>query len=124
MVTLIEQTTVFKEIGNFDQGILLNQSSISQLINHACNPNESNFSNEIRNELFKRGKDEIFTRIEIKKSLKNLIHDLELVLNDSDLENIYNKKTIKSFKNKFLTVISILDKLQLEWQKYDLKIRN
>lgn len=123
MVIVMEQGTIYKEIADLDQSTFLDQFSVRELVNFACNKHESNFDVESKNELFKRGKDEIVVRIEIKKMLKNLIHDLELTLKDPELESMYNKETIKSFKNKFLTLLSVLDSLQLEWQKYDLRIR-
>lgn len=73
-----------------------------------------------RHELIERGKDNIPTRIEIKKFCRETIHDLESAISDVEAENIYNKDAIKSFKTRFLNLLSVLDKLQLEWQKHDI----
>ncbi len=74
---------------------------------------------KIKQELFERGKDNIKIRIEIKKSCKSNIQNIESVLKELDNER-NPAETVKQYKHRFLNAISILDRLQLEWQKYDL----
>ena len=78
---------------------------------------------ESRQELIRRGNDCIQTRIMIKKSCKKTMSSLEALLNKISTEN-NNKEIVKPIKNKFLTSVSVLDKLQLEWQKYDLGLKH
>ena len=107
-----------------NEKFIIEELTIQQLINLAIDLEGEVSGLHSRQELINRGKDNIYTRITIKKVCKTAISELESLLKKVDLENITNKETIKSYKNKFLTSISILDKLQLEWQKYDLSIKH
>lgn len=100
----------------------IKQTSNSELVIMASNASFSFVSSLCKQELIQRGKDNIKARIEIKKACRELIYNLETAINDPDAENTYTEKTIKSFKVTFLNLLSILDKLQLEWQKYDISL--
>lgn len=102
--------------------LLIDELPVEQLIDFAINTNDDHSGIRVREELIKRGKDNIHTRILIKKSCKASITNLEVVL--KKLESETNKEVEKSFKHKFLTSVSILDKLQLEWQRYDLGLKH
>lgn len=103
---------------------LYDQLSIEQLINLIIDSSNSDFIlAQARQELVNRGKDNIQLRILIKKQCKSNIESLEALLKKIDKESNRNKDIIKSFKQKFLSSISVLDRLQLEWQKHDLSLR-
>ena len=108
-----------KKLNSMDENFLFDQLSIQQLIDLAIDSHEDKFVEfESRQELLKRGKDNIQARIIIKKSCKNTIANFEGLLKKISTEK--NSAVIKDFKNKFLSSVSILDKLQLEWQRHDL----
>ena len=104
-----------EENKNTNINFLFEELSIQQLIDLAID-SDQNKKNELesKEELIKRGYDNIQARIVIKKSCKATISSLEALL--KTIVNGNNKEVAKEFKNKFLTSISILDKLQLEWQ--------
>ncbi len=109
MTTIMESTTL-----NNSNKTLTTDLNIEQLIESAL----STGGNFFRDELIKAGKDNVLARILIKKSCKSLLASIEASL--VQLNNSTSNELAKSLKNKFLNLISILDKLQLEWQKYDL----
>lgn len=76
-----------------------------------------------RRELIKRGKDNIKERIHIKKSFKLAVESYELSIAEIEKQEIQNERRLSLYKSKLLTTIAILDKLQLEWQKYDLALQ-
>lgn len=119
MVTLTSNLT-----NNGNGKIVLDVLSVQELVDLAVEPQTQtdNSINELRSELINRGKNDIAARINIKKSCKKTISRFESLLNTISNENNSNKEVIKTFKNRFLTSVSILDKIQLEWQKYDLGI--
>ena len=95
--------------------------SIEQLVKYCFD-----FSNEIssiqfRDELVKRGKDNIQERISIKKLCKRSISEIEILLNTTNQTD--KNESTKELKNRFLSLISIVDRLQLEWQKHDLGLK-
>ena len=96
--------------------------TVEELINQAIESGSEPILVHSRQELVSRGKDDIHTRILIKKSCKASISSIESLLKKADSENNTSAIT-KSLKKKFLTSISILDRLQLEWQKHDLSIK-
>ena len=101
---------------------LIEQLSVQQLIDLAIDSSNNGYIGlESRKELISRGKDNIQARIVIKKSCKAAISNLEDIFQTLDKES--DKELVKSFKNKFLTSVSILDWLQLEWQKHDLGLK-
>lgn len=117
------ENKVIKKENNTNANYLVEQLSIQQLIDLTIDSHEDEYVGlESRKELIKRGKDNIQTRIMIKKSIKEVIASLENLLKKIAIES-NNKEVVKSFKNKFLNSISVLDKLELEWQKYDLGIK-
>ena len=123
-----KSTTILKDqISNSPN---LNNTSISENLTieqlvQTCIDNESNnIGTSTREELVKRGKDNIQTRISIKKCCKSLISDLENLLNKASSTSSINKQIIKSLKGKFLSIVSILDRIQIEWQKHDLSLRD
>ncbi len=97
--------------------------SIEQLIDLAIESGSEAILTQNRHELINRGKDNIHDRILIKKSCKASVSSIESLLKKADSENS-NSEITKSLKKKFLTSISILDRLQLEWQKHDLRIKH
>ena len=97
--------------------------TIEELINQAIESGNESILVHSRQELVTRGKDDIHTRILIKKSSKASVSSIEALLKKADGENS-NSEITKSLKKKFLTSISILDRLQLEWQKHDLSIKH
>lgn len=106
---------------NGNRKIVLDVLSVQELIDLAVDSQaDSPVTNELRNELINRGKNDITARINIKKSCKKNILKFESLLNTISTENNGNKEVIKTFKTRFLTSVSMLDKIQLEWQKYDL----
>ena len=96
--------------------------TIEQLINQAIDSGSESTLIQNRQELINRGKDNIPERIFIKKSCKASVLSIESLLKKADSENSTSEIT-KSLKKKFLISISILDRLQLEWQRHDLSIR-
>lgn len=123
MTTAMEYKTtniLNKNINSF----LVEQLTMEQLIELTVDSSEnSHIETRSKQELIQRGKDDIETRILIKKACKKIISNLELKLNNNTLEND-EKDLAKTYKNKLLNSVSMLDKLQLEWQKYDLGITN
>ena len=97
--------------------------TVEELISQAIESGSEPVLVHSRQELVSRGKDDIPTRILIKKSCKASISSIESLLRKADTENSTSAIT-KSLKKKFLTSISILDRLQLEWQKHDLSIKH
>jgi len=85
-----------------------------QLINLAIDSHEDRIGLESRTELIRRGADDIEVRITIKKACKATVLSYEQQIKNSEES---------SLKSKFLASVSILDKLQLEWQKKDLILR-
>lgn len=92
---------------------------ISLLVEESAN---GRIGTESRQELINRGKDNIQERITIKKLFKCKIADIEDLLRKLN-EGKNNKKLTSLLQNKFLTVISLVDKLQLEWQKHDISLK-
>lgn len=107
---------------------ILEQLSIQQLLDCALDSfDDPNSGHKFCKELIIRGKDNIQSRILIKKSCKAMVAKYENLLNPDSLNGTFldnDKKQIKIYKNNLLILISILDKLQLEWQKYDLSIKH
>ena len=119
--TMMEIKIPKKETKVLNGALLVHELSILTLLELGIDSeNGSLIEQEVKQELIKRGKDNIQTRILIKKECKKSIASLEALLNKLDTEEQTNKEVVKSFKSKFLNSVSILDKLQLEWQKYDL----
>ncbi len=76
-----------------------------------------------RQELINKGKDDIKLRITVKKTCKAAINDLEILLKRFDFTNGLKEKDLKFYRSRFLDAISLLDKLQLAWQKHDLVLK-
>ena len=112
MTTLVEEKITNSSV--------LNQISIQQLTELAINSQDDSIKLAARNELIERGKDNISNRIQIKKLCKARISDLELILKEDDGKA---NKT-KPYKGKFLNTLSVLDKLELEWQRFDFGFKN
>lgn len=107
---------------------ILEQLSIQQLLDCALDSfDDPNSGHKFCKELINRGKDNIQARILIKKSCKAMIAKFENLLNPDSSKDTFagnDKNQIKNYRNNLLTSISVLDKLQLEWQKYDLSIKH
>jgi|SRR3989338_8535276 len=114
-----------------DMEIFKTQNENTPLIELSCNDlinllvEESangRIGTESRQELINRGKDDIHQRITIKKSFKGKITEIESLLKKFNEEK-NNKISASLLKNQFLTAISLLDRLQLEWQRYDISLK-
>jgi len=120
MTATMEQNILNKNINDLPPNFLLTeQITVQQLLDLVVDSGNDNVGIKIKQELFERGKDNIKIRIEIKKSCKSNIQNIESVLKELDNER-NPAETVKQYKHRFLNAISILDRLQLEWQKYDL----
>ena len=108
---------------NLPQNFLVEQISAQQLIDLAIDSGSDSIGIKTKQELFERGKDNIKTRIEIKKLCKSCIQNIESVLKEMDNETSPSQ-AIKQSKHQFLNALSLLDRLQLEWQKHDLSFKH
>lgn len=123
MENKINEIELNDEVNNVE--ITLKGLSIQELIDLSTDSQTNgSVAIDIRNELINRGKNNIETRIIVKKSCKKNILKFESLLNTFAGENNGKKEVIKTFKNKFLTSVSIMDKIQLEWQKHDLGLNH
>lgn len=113
MEATIEMEILTKENSNLKFSI--KELSIQQLIDLVIGSGSDHIGLELREEIITRGKDNIETRIAIKKCCK------AAVLKFEDLLKNYNKNS--EYKNNLLNSVSLLDKLQLEWQKHDLRLK-
>lgn len=116
-VTMTVQTKENLEVKINDLGYL----SISELINKSLENNPNETINIFKQELIKRGKDNIYTRIEIKKSCKGNISSLEDLIKEYKEKKLNDNNILSALKIKLLDIVSLIDRLQLEWQKYDLR---
>ena len=123
MTTLMEYKTVNNDVLIFPENILIEKLSVPELINLILDADNDLIAVKFRQELINRGKDNIQLRITIKKTCKTAISDLETLLKRFDSGSVADKKNTKLYKNKFLNTVSLLDKLQLEWQKHDLILK-
>lgn len=122
MAITMEAETLNKKLGYTNE--LIEQTTINELINCCIDAPTTKNSYEAKEELINGGRDNIRNRIQIKKAFKNIIASLEDILKETDTEITgTNKGNLKSYKNRFLSILSILDKIQLEWQKHDLGIK-
>ena len=102
------------------ENVYIEKLTVRELISLVLDASDDFTIVRFRQELINRGGDNIQVRIEIKKTCKSVINDLEILLKRFDCESDADKKNSKLYKNKFLNTVSLLDKLQLEWQKHDL----
>lgn len=116
MISTMEQETLNKNIPN---NFLVDQISIQKLIDLAIDSANDSVGIQTKQELFERGKDNIKIRIEIKKLCKAQIQNIESLLEKITSETS-TAEAIKLCKHKFLNAISVLDRLQLDWQRHDL----
>jgi hypothetical protein len=119
----MEYKTLNNEVLTFPENILIEKLSVQELINLALDTDNDFTIIKSRQELIGRGKDNIQIRITIKKTCKSAINDLEVLLKRFDCESNADKKNTKLYKTKFLNTLSLVDKLQLEWQKHDLSLK-
>ena len=124
MTTLMEYKTHNDKVLSVSAKDLVEHLSIQELIDLALHADNDFTIASSRKELINRGKDNIQLRITIKKTCKTAINDLETLLKTLDSENRADQKAAKLYKNNFLSTISLLDKLQLEWQKHDLLLKH
>lgn len=123
MFSISEKTTKKLEELNksFLQDFQITSHTAEQIIELIIKYNtEEAFCIELRNELISRGKDDISGRINIKKSVKTAVKHLEEQVKTVETIN-KNQKEISNSRGKLLSSISLLDKIQLEWMKHDLK---
>ena len=123
MTTLMEYKTQNDKVLSVSAKALVEHLSVQELIDLALHADDDFAVVSSRKELINRGKDDIQLRIAIKKTCKTAINNLETLLKTFDSESSTDKKTAKLYKNNFLNTISLLDKLQLEWQKHDLVLK-
>ncbi len=123
MTTLMEHKTLNNEVLTFPENVLIEKLSIQELIDLALDTDNDFIIVRSRQELISRGKNNIQLRITIKKTCKLVINNLEALLKRFDSESTADKKAAKLYKNRFLNTLSLVDKLQLEWQKYDLTLK-
>ena len=119
MTTTMDYKTLNKQ-NNLNLNVLVEQISIQQLVDLSIDSLGDKIGQETREELIKRGKDNIPVRIQIKKACKASITNIESLLKEIDEASNNDKSLIRSYKTRFLNSLSVLDKLQLEWQKHDL----
>ena len=126
MTTTMEHKTLNNQNFNLNGNFLVEKISIQQLIDLAVDSANDNIGLQTRQELIQRGKDSIPLRIQIKKACKQTITNLESVLKELDkgINVNGNKDFLKSYKTKFLNLLSVVDRLQLEWQKHDLRLKH
>lgn len=124
MTTLMEYKTLNDKVLSVSSKVLVEQLSVQELIDLVLHSDNDFAIINSRQELISRGKDDIQLRITIKKTCKTTINDQESILKKLDTENNPDKNTIKLYKTKFLNTLSLLDKLQLEWQKHDLFLKH
>ena len=120
MTTLMEYKTLNDKVLSVSPDVLMEKLSVQELVDLALDTENDFTVIKSRQELINRGKDDIQLRITIKKACKSVISSLEVLLKKIDSENNKDKNAAKPYKNKFLNTLSLSDKLQLEWQKYDL----
>ena len=123
MTTLMEYKTQNDKVLSVSAKALVEHLSVQELIDLALHADDDFAVVSSRKELINRGKDNIQLRIAIKKTCKTAINNLETLLKTFDSESNTDKKPAKLYKNNFLNTISLLDKLQLEWQKHDLVLK-
>lgn len=119
---MLAQLTEKKDISYQTELNALDAYSINELINYSIEK-DSTQNHLFRQELIERGKDNIKQRIEIKKVCKLNIAHQEDILKDLEGKKSNNKDLLSFLRNKFLTAISLLDRLQLEWQKHDIRLK-
>ena len=124
MATLMEYKTLNNKAITLAENIVIEELTLQELVELALDSSNDFAIASSRQELINRGKDNIQHRITIKKTCKLVINDLETLLKRFDSESTADKKTTKLYKNKFLNTVSLLDKLQLEWQKHDLLLKH
>ena len=123
MTTLMENKSLNNSVLALSENVVFEKLTIKELINLTHNTDNGFAIIRSREELINRGKDNIQLRISIKKTCKAAISDMEILLKRYDCESNTDKKTTKLYKNKFLNIVSLSDKLQLEWQKHDLLLK-
>ena len=123
MATLMEYKTLDQKIVSFPENIIIEKLSIQELIELVLDTNSELTFLRSRQELINRGKDDIKLRITIKKTCKTAINDLEVLLKRFDSGNGFREKDLKFYKTRLLNSVSLLDRLQLEWQKCDLALK-
>lgn len=125
MVKTMDYSVIQKEIFNVANSFNLSQLTLQQLVEINLLNDEPNAASRAKEELVNRGRDEMNTRISIKKYCKQLILESETNLKESSAsDSLVVKENLKLNKKRFLTLLSLLDRLQLEWQRHDLALMN
>lgn len=120
MTALLEKGLANIENITFAKNVIDN-STTEDLINFSIeSETENEITSQAKKQLIESGKDNIQERIGIKKYLKAQITKTQEEL--KIIEESKDKKSLKEKRVKFLAAVSLVDKLQLEWQKHDLKI--
>ena len=116
---LVLQEETFKITNSFN----LSQLTLQQLVEIILLHDETLDASRAKEELIIRGRDEMNVRISIKKYCKQLILESEADLKEYTPDDLQPaKENLKTSKKKFLILLSLLDRLQLEWQRYDLTL--
>ena len=104
-----------KETFQISDAFNLSNLTSQQLIEMVLINDDSADMVKAKHELVNRGKDEMNIRISIKKYCKQLILESETSIKECD-------ESLKTSKKNFLNLLSLLDRLQLEWQRHDLTL--
>lgn len=96
--------------------------SIQELIDKYMNDSYE-YQNIYKAELIERGKNNIYNRIAVKKSCKNNIAHQESIVKEIESKTAANKELISYIRKRFLEAISLLDRIQIEWQRYDVHLK-
>ena len=122
MALTMENQTINIKTAKITTNVLVEQISLQQLIDLAIDSAHDHIGLETRQELVIRGQDSIPVRIQIKKLCKATIANIESILNEVNNNSNIDIEILKSHKSRFLSSLSLLDRIQLEWQKHDLSL--
>lgn len=123
MTTLMKYKALEEKVLLVNESPVIEELSIQGLIELVLDTNNTLTITKSRQELIHRGKDDIKLRIAIKKTCKSNISDLEILLKRLESAKGLEEKNSKFYKTRFLNTLSLLDRLQLEWQKHDLALK-
>ena len=124
MSKTMERTFIQSGAIHLSSNLNFKELSEEQLIDTVVIQEETADAYKSKEELINRGKNEVSKRIIIKKLCKHLILESENRLKENASTDLSSKEAIKMQKKRFLTLLSLSDRLQLEWQKYDLALRH
>ena len=115
MILSVEKDIMNSNIKETAQTFSLEKLTIKQLVSLSIDSAEDSAGYYAKCELVRRGTDNIQDRILIKKNCKESLSIVESKLSTNQNDS--------SLKQKLLTVVSLIDRLHLEWQKQDLVLK-